>query len=92
MLVRMTSGSLGILAFAVAIFRGLYAENPVSTVLLRAWCALIVFLILGAFMGYVAQLVLAEYFKRRTEQVFKQSTEEQWRQAGHNQPRADRVS
>lgn len=77
MLVRMTSGSLALFAFSVAIFRGLWVDNPVTTILLRAWYALMIFMVVGALIGYVAKIVLEEHFKDRTKQVLEKFNQEQ---------------
>lgn len=59
----MTAGSLGLLAFSAAIFAGLYAGNEVVTILSRAISALIVCLLLGAVIGWMAETVIAENLK-----------------------------
>jgi len=82
MLPRMTAGTLAVIAFALAIFRGLWVDNPLTTVLLRAWYAMILFLILGAAIGHMTQIMLNEYFKRRTEKLLKDIVDEERSQAG----------
>ena len=73
MLTRMTAGSLALLAFAVAIVGGLWADNPATTTLLRAFCALIGFLLIGAFVGWIAQIVLDEHYKQRGKELLEES-------------------
>jgi len=60
------------MAFGVAVVRGLWVDNPISTILLRAWCSMILFMILGAIIGYIAKVALDEHFKVRTEQVLEE--------------------
>jgi len=73
MLTRMTAGSLALLAFAVAIAGGLWADNSATTTLLRAFAALIVFLLIGAFVGLIAQIVLDEHFKHRSKEILEEA-------------------
>lgn len=68
----MIAGSLSLLAFSVATFAGVWAGNDLSTVLLRAWWALILFLIFGALIGWMAQLALDEYLTRNHQQIMDQ--------------------
>jgi uncharacterized protein involved in exopolysaccharide biosynthesis len=72
MLVKMIAGSLSLLAFSVATFAGVWAGNDISTVLLRAWWALILFLIFGTLIGWVAKLALDEYLTRNHQQIVDQ--------------------
>ncbi len=61
MLVRLISGSLSAIAFSVAVIAGLYAGNPITTILLRAWAVMMIYLILGLIVGWIAQVVYDEY-------------------------------
>ena len=73
MLTRMTAGSLALFAFAVAIAGGLWADNSATTILLRALAALIVFFLIGAFVGLIAQIVMDEHFKHRRKELLEES-------------------
>lgn len=73
MLRRTTAVSLALLAFAVAIAGGLWADNSATTTLLRALAALIVFFLIGAFVGLIAQMVLDEHFKHRSKELLEES-------------------
>ncbi len=69
MLVRMVSGSLSLLAFSAAIIAGLWAGNDITTILIRAWWTLILFLIFGAIIGWMAQIVIDEHIRKMTRQM-----------------------
>jgi hypothetical protein len=66
MLIRMVSGSLGLLGFSASILAGVWAGNDMTTILTRAWWVLIVFLIFGAIVGWIAQIVINEYIRQST--------------------------
>jgi hypothetical protein len=72
MLVRMIAGSLSLLAFSVATFAGVWAGNDLSTVLFRAWKAMILFLIFGALVGWMVRLVMDEYLSKNHQQILGQ--------------------
>jgi hypothetical protein len=72
MLVRMIAGLLSLLAFSVATFAGVWAGNDLSTVLFRAWKAMILFLIFGALVGWMVQLVMDEYLSKNHQQFLGQ--------------------
>lgn len=63
----MTAGTLALLAFSAAIFAGLWAGNQPSAILVRAWWSMIMFLALGAAIGWMGQIVVNEYIKKNTE-------------------------
>lgn len=75
MLIRLVSGTLALLAFAVALIVGVWVGNDVATVLWRAWGAMVLFLIVGAVIGWMIQLVLEEYLEKTTRQVMAQFDE-----------------
>ena len=60
MLIRLVSGSLALLAFSVAILAGVWAGNDSYTILFRAWWAMILFLIFGALIGWIAKVIIDE--------------------------------
>lgn len=61
MLVRLIAGMLSLLAFSVAIIAGLNAGNPATTILFRAWLALILYLFVGFIIGWIVQVVYEEF-------------------------------
>jgi len=67
MILRMTSGTLALLAFSSAIFAGLVAGNDMTTILSRAMSAMVLFLLLGALVGWMAQTVICEHIKAEAE-------------------------
>jgi hypothetical protein len=60
---------LALIAFAAAILAGVWANNDLPTVLVRAWWALILFLILGALIGWMAKAVLDEHVRQAVEPI-----------------------
>ncbi len=72
MLVRMIAGSLSLLAFSAAILAGVWAGNDWSTVLFRAWWVMILFLILGAMIGWVAKAAVDEHLETTTRRIMEQ--------------------
>ena len=79
MMLRMTSGTLALLAFSAAIFAGLVAGNDMTTILSRALSAMILFLLLGAVVGWMAQMVICEHSKaeaEKSEDHLDQATEQ----------------
>jgi len=70
-----------LLAFSVAIFRGIWVDNPISTVLLRAWCSLMIFLIIGAFLGYIATIAMEEHYKDQTQRILEEMNRQETEQA-----------
>lgn len=71
MVARLTSVSLGLFAFAVSTFAGLYAQNPVTVTLYRSILALVLFAILGLAVGHAAQKVATEHLRAREAQVLQ---------------------
>lgn len=69
-MIRLCGAALGFFAFAVTIFLGLGAGNPVQTILTRAISALFVFCFLGFATGWVANRVLDEHAVRRHRELF----------------------
>jgi len=55
------------LAFSAAIFAGLWAGNELTAIILRAWWAMILFLILGALIGWMAQTMIDEHIKSEAD-------------------------
>ena len=71
-MVKLIAGSLSLLAFSAAIFAGLWAGNEMLTILTRAWWAMILFLILGAVIGWMAQVVVNEHVKGEMDRLTQQ--------------------
>jgi len=63
MLNRLTSAVVGLLAFAGCILVGLIADNPVSTIVLRALAGLFGGMVVGYIAGALAQVVINEHFR-----------------------------
>lgn len=65
---------LGVLALIVTIFRGLiYGYSP-EDVLWQAWIGLILFSLLGAFAGAIAERALREAVEQRLKDELAQRT------------------
>jgi hypothetical protein len=67
-MVRVCGASMALLAFAVAVFRGLAVDNPTETILARALWSLLTFLIIGSAIGWVGQSVIKEHSRQVEEQ------------------------
>lgn len=63
MIPRFASAGLGLFAFAVATLSGLFAGNPVDTILSRSILALFLFCFIGFLLGTVTQMVVSEHEK-----------------------------
>lgn len=61
MVARYAGASLGLLAFAVTIAAGLFAQNPVEVTLSRSILSLFVFFGIGTVLGLAAQRVITEH-------------------------------
>ena len=73
MLTKMIAGSLSLLAFSTAVFAGIWAGNGWSAVLYNAWWALILFLIFGSLIGWMAQVIVDEHLKKTVAEFTDQS-------------------
>jgi hypothetical protein len=71
MFVRLIAGSFALLAFSAALLAGLYAGNDVTTILLRAWWAMILFLVLGGILGWIAQIMITDHIDRSNAQLME---------------------
>lgn len=76
MVARFTGAGLGLLAFAVTMTAGLFAQVPVEVTLSRSILALFFFCIGGLLLGGAAQRVVDEYQKERESQIRKRFHEE----------------
>jgi hypothetical protein len=72
MVARISGSALGLLAFTVTVFAGLYVRNPVSLVLSRGILALFLFFAIGLVLGVMAQRVIAERVRTRETEIRKQ--------------------
>jgi len=75
---RLTGACAGLLAFSVAIFRGLSVGNTVEVILWRAIVALIVFCFMGLILGWMGKRIIVEYALNREKEMMArfQGTEE----------------
>jgi hypothetical protein len=64
---RVYAGILGPLAMAVVIFRGLLGSGGVESTLTQAILFLVVFALVGAFLGHVAQATVDESVRAKLE-------------------------
>lgn len=69
MISRLSGACLGLLAFGVAILRGLWVGNPVEETLSRALWASVLFCGLGLVIGMAADQVVNEHVKKRREEM-----------------------
>jgi len=99
MLTRLSAAIVGLLAFAGCIIVGLLANNPFETTLLRALGGLAGGMLLGLAVGWLAQRLVEEQFRK----MVSADIAEEMRQAaqakagaddetdGTREPRADRT-
>ncbi|UCE60319.1 MAG: hypothetical protein JSU63_00945 [Phycisphaerales bacterium] len=71
MVARFAGASLGLLAFSITAFAGLYVQNPIAVTLARSILALFVFFFIGLALGGAAELVVREYEKGREADIRK---------------------
>ena len=69
MVARFTGAGLGLLAFAVTMTAGLFAQVPVEVVLSRSILALFLFCVGGLLLGGAAQRVVDEFQKEREMRI-----------------------
>ena len=74
-MVRTTGAQIGLLAFAFAIVAGVYADNPATTVMLRALLAMLVAALVGQVAGWTAKLVLRDHLQRRKLRIDREHFE-----------------
>lgn len=58
---RIIAGVFGMAAFVVAILSGLWVDNPVTSILLRALAAMVLCYGLGLVVGWVCEFVVREH-------------------------------
>ena len=69
MIARFAGAMLGLLAFTITVFAGLWVHNPVSVTLSRSILALFIFCVIGLVLGGAAQLVVTEHEKKRESEI-----------------------
>jgi len=69
MIARFSGATLGLLAFSVAVFGGLWVGNSATDILSRAIWSLVIFCALGLVLGAAAQAVVNEYARKRFDSV-----------------------
>lgn len=77
-MVRLTGACAGLLAFSVAVIRGLSVDNSIEIILQRAIVALIVFCGIGLTLGWMARHIIVEYAMDREKEImarFKEPAE-----------------
>ncbi len=76
-MIRRYAACLGLLGFSAAIFCGLWAGNPVQTILLRALRVMVALVFMGLAVGWVGQAVVGEYLRRYEEHLPSGESEDQ---------------
>ena len=69
-MIRLCGAALGFFAFAITVFLGLAAGNPVEVTILRAVWAMVLFCLIGLASGWVANRVLDEHTLLRHHEMF----------------------
>jgi len=54
------AGILGLLAFLTSLARGALHGGSAESILLRAWCCLLAFAVIGLVIGWVADRIVAD--------------------------------
>jgi ACR3 family arsenite efflux pump ArsB len=75
-MVRLTGACAGMLAFSVAIIRGLSVGNSAEIILQRAIVALIVFCGIGLILGWMARHIIVEYALNREKEIMARFQEQ----------------
>ncbi|MCH7720646.1 MAG: hypothetical protein IH988_06600 [Planctomycetes bacterium] len=68
MVARVAGALLGLLAFSITVFTGLWVNNPIDTTLSRALWALCIFCGIGLVLGTAAQASINEQIRARRSQ------------------------
>lgn len=76
MIARLVGAGLGLLAFCITVFAGVYVQNPVTTTLSRSIFALFIFFLLGLALGTAAEVVVNEHEHSRKAEILKRYREE----------------
>jgi hypothetical protein len=87
-MVRTTGAQIGLLAFAVAVVAGVYANNPATVVMLRALAAMVVAALVGQVAGWTAKLVLRDHLQRRKLRIDREHFDAMRNMTGTNAPDA----
>lgn len=74
MIPRFSGAILGLLAFSIATFAGLWTGNSVETTLCRALLALGLFCLLGIAIGLAAQSTIREHLRQSESQTIPSQT------------------
>jgi predicted lipid-binding transport protein (Tim44 family) len=97
MLTRLSAAIVGLLAFAGCIIVGLVAGNPFETIILRALGGLLAGMVLGLAVGWLAQRVVEEQFRKmvsadiaeETHRAAQAKAQADAQAGGADEPRAD---
>jgi tetrahydromethanopterin S-methyltransferase subunit C len=71
----LSAGALGLMGFALAIFAGLAADNPISQVLYRAIITLVIMAVIGGVAGAMAGRVIHEQILNRAKLIQEQQAQ-----------------
>lgn len=74
-MIRTIMGVSGLLAFAITILGGVYAGNTFEFTLVRALQAMGVFCLIGAVLGWFAQIALREYQQQQADALAAKTEE-----------------
>ncbi len=78
MVARVAGAVLGLLAFSITVFSGLWVHNPIETTLSRALWALCIFCAIGLILGTAAQASINEQIRtRRSERLDEAASPEE---------------
>jgi hypothetical protein len=60
--IHLCGAGTAFLGFSMSLIIGLYAQNPYTTIILRALTVMVLFYILGSVLAYIGQKVIMENF------------------------------
>jgi hypothetical protein len=60
--IHLCGAGTAFLGFSMSLIIGLYAQNPYTTIILRALIVMVLFYLLGSVLAYIGQKVIMENF------------------------------
>ena len=97
MIARLSAGIVGVCAFLGMLMSGYLAENPFTTILIRALLGLGGGFLVGYLAGYIAQIAINDEFRKMAQtdvdtelQLLSQANSEEKHESENNSTRQDR--
>jgi hypothetical protein len=61
--IRFGAGTLGVLAFLTSLVQGIFRQGSFESVLWSAWCNLLVFVLVGGIVGWLAAWIMEDVIR-----------------------------